>query len=63
MASSSTALVSQVVWEQSSEWPLLVLDASEFLAWCRSCAWKSPCVSTPDVALAAFAAHTCEGGA
>ena len=40
--------------------PLLVLDAGEFLAWCRWCGWRSTCGSTPVAALAAFAVHACE---
>jgi hypothetical protein len=47
------------------EAPLLVLDpglipnAGEFLARCRRCGWSSTRESTPDKALAAFAAHSC----
>jgi hypothetical protein len=44
----------------SDERPLLVLDACEFLAWCRWCGWRSTCGPTPVTALAAFAAHACE---
>jgi hypothetical protein len=40
--------------------PLLVLDAGEFLARCRSCGWRSPRESTPGEALAVFVAHECE---
>jgi hypothetical protein len=40
--------------------PLLVLDACEFLAWCRWCDWKSPRQSSPDAAWAAFDTHSCE---
>ena len=40
--------------------PLLVLDAGEFLVWCRWCGWRSPRTPTPGAALAAFAAHACE---
>jgi hypothetical protein len=45
----------------SSAWPLLVLDAGEFLACCRGCGWRSPGTATPGEAWAAFDGHVCEG--
>lgn len=48
------------------DWPLLVLDpgplpdAGKFLARCRWCGWTSPRQATPDAAMAAFAAHSCQ---
>jgi hypothetical protein len=50
----------------SPAWPLLVQDpgltpnAGEFLTRCRWCDWNGPRASTPDEALAAFAAHACQ---
>jgi hypothetical protein len=43
-----------------SKFPLLVLDAGEFLARCRWCDWSGPPASTPGEALVAFASHACQ---
>jgi hypothetical protein len=51
------ALLSSKHWHA---WPLLVLDAAEFLTRCRWCDWTSPGGSTPDAALAAFETHECQ---
>jgi len=46
--------------DQFVAWPLLVLDAGEFLTRCRWCDWTSPRQPTPGAALAAFDAHICK---
>jgi hypothetical protein len=55
---TALALLSSKHWHA---WPLLVLDAGEFLTRCRWCEWTSPGVSTAGAALAAFEAHECQG--